>query len=171
MIIYLILLFILLMINSKIYLKGHNIDYIDKDNSSHIKGFFILIVFLSHIGGYVKFNNYLDTIAVKGIFYFGQLMVTLFLFYSGYGVYESIKKKKNKYIDNMPKKRILVTLINFDIAVLTFFIVDLIFTKSFSISKLILSLIGWDSFGNSNWYIFIIILLYAITYLCATQCA
>ena len=25
----------------------------------------------------------------------GQLMVTIFLFYSGYGIYESIKSKKN----------------------------------------------------------------------------
>ena len=33
-------------------------------------------------------------------------MVTTFLFYSGYGIYESIKSKK-KYIDNFFKNRIL----------------------------------------------------------------
>ena len=37
----------------------------------------------------------------------------------------------------------------------------------FSISKLLLALIGWDGFGNSNWYIFTIIILYFITYLSA----
>ena len=43
------------------------------------------------------------------------LMVTMFLFYSGYGVFESIKKKKEKYINTIPKRRFLKTLINFAI--------------------------------------------------------
>lgn len=42
----------------------------------------------------------------------------VFLFYSGYGIMESIKNKGEKYISTVPKKRILNVLVNFDIAVL-----------------------------------------------------
>ena len=33
-----------------------------------------------------------------------------------------------------------------------------------SLSRILLSLIGWKSIGNSNWYMFDILLLYVLTY-------
>lgn len=36
--------------------------------------------------------------------------------------------------------------------------------KTFELKRILLSLIGWESIGNSNWYIFVIILLYIFTY-------
>ena len=39
--------------------------------------------------------------------------MAMFLFYSGYGVYESIKRKGTPYIDNFSKNRLLKTFIEF----------------------------------------------------------
>ena len=119
--IYLLFIVIISLFGIKIYFKDYNKDYIDKNNSSYIKGIFILVVFASHIIQYAKYNKPLDKVGLNFLLEFGQLMVTMFLFYSGYGVYESIKNKGKQYVNSMPKKRILNTLINFDLSVLLYF--------------------------------------------------
>lgn len=145
-----------------------NEEYLSKRYTNIIKGIFLILVFFSHFIGYSSTfqNNWIDAIGIKSIKMIGQLIVTLFLFYSGYGIMESAKKKGSEYVSNMPKKRLLPTLIHFDIAVLIFMVASKYFvTHSFSIKKVGLSLIGWDTFGNSNWYIFCILILYGIAFL------
>lgn len=95
----------------------------------------------------------------------GQLLVVMFLFYSGYGVTESIKQKGQTYIKSYPKRRILSTLLNFDVAVLFFLFVNILLGIKMSGNQIALSFICWESVGNSNWYIFVIILCYFITYI------
>lgn len=162
---YLLMILVLTLIGIKITIKTNNKNYLSKENTSCIKGIFILIVFYSHLYTYMPLQMNKDFLMYKFVIYLGQLMVTLFLFYSGYGVYESIKKKKEKYINEIPKKRLLKTLINFDIAVLTFVIVNYALNVKFNLKTILLSLIGWGTVGNSNWYIFAILGLYLITYI------
>lgn len=166
--IYLVMIILFTLIGIKFPFKKNNNEYLSKENTSCIKGLFILIVFYSHLYTYMPLQMEKDFMMYKLVTYLGQLMVTLFLFYSGYGVYESIKKKKEKYIKEMPKKRLLKTLIHFDIAVLTFLIVNIILGEKFDIKTILLSLIGWGTVGNSNWYIFAILGLYLITYIAFT---
>lgn len=163
--IYFLIIVILVLLKVKFHAKDFNKEYLSKNNTSCIKGVFILIVFYSHLRTYMPYQASKDFIMMEIVNFLGQLMVTLFLFYSGYGVYESIKKKKNKYIKTIPKKRILRTLINFDIAVLSFALINYIMGYGNSLKDILLSLIGWESIGNSNWYIFGIIGLYLLTYI------
>lgn len=162
------ILFISIIATSR--LTKNNQDYLDKKTTNTIKGIFLCFVFISHFISYkVQLQeNWIDSYGVTFIKYVGQLMVTLFLFYSGYGVMESIKRKGDTYIKKFPIKRILTTLINFDIAVIIYMLATRYFvTHPFSMQKLLLALIGWDGFGNSNWYIFSILILYTITYISA----
>jgi membrane-bound acyltransferase YfiQ involved in biofilm formation len=78
---------------------------------------------------------------------------------------ESIKKKKMSYVYNIPKNRLLATLFRFDIAILLFLLLGLLVGQKYSLKTVMLSLIGWSAVGNSNWYIFVILLLYVITYI------
>ncbi len=142
-----------------------NENYLSIDTTTSIKGIFILLVFFSHFNSYVSLTSQTNLIYRSIVGLFGQAMVTLFLFYSGYGVMESIKKKGIDYIDSFPCKRILATLFRFDCAVLLFLIVGVIFGSQYSLEQIILSLLGWETLGNSNWYIFVILVLYFITYL------
>ncbi len=146
-----------------------NADYMSVENTQAIKGIFILMVFFSHIKGYVTFGTGLpDEIFLRFFEIIGQAMVALFLFYSGYDVMESIKKKGEPYIKKFPKNRVLATLFNFDLAVLLFLILTLILGEKVTVKRVLLSLIGWDALGNSNWYIFVILLLYLLTYVVFT---
>ena len=164
---YLLMITIISLIGIKINLKEFNEEYLSKENTSCIKGIFILIVFYSHLQTYIPYQPTKDGLIFFVVKFLGQLMVTMFLFYSGYGIYESIKNKKN-YIKSIPKKRIIKTLLNFDLAVLTFLIINIFFNTTPSIEKTIMALIGWESIGNSNWYIFGILALYFTTYISFT---
>lgn len=154
---------------------SHNNDYeryLSKDQTNSIKGIFILIVFLSHVNGYIRISGYAYDAWGDGSYSFilsiiGQLMVVMFLFYSGYGVMESIFRKGNKYVKSMPKHRILNTLVNFDVAVFIFLVVDFLVGRDVSITQFLLSLIAWESVGNSSWYIFAILFCYTATWLVA----
>ncbi len=73
--------------------------YLSKDYTAAIKGIFIMFVFISHSRSYFEITSTMDNVTIQFMNYVGQLMVTLFLFYSGYGVYEAIKSKKLKYIN------------------------------------------------------------------------
>lgn len=145
-----------------------NSKYLSKDQTNIIKGLFLLFVFIRHFIGYDLnlSNTWIDTIGLKIDAKLGQLIVTMFLFYSGYGIIESYKKNKTDYLKHFPKKRILSTLINFDVAVIIYVILyHSLYEKNFSINKFFFSLVGLDSYGNSNWYIFCILILYLISYL------
>lgn len=157
---------IIMILTLRIHFKGIDRMYLSKDNTQVIKGVFIIIVFLSHIKGYADFFSQGDIFVKKILTYLGQLMVAYFLFTSGYGVLESIKKKGREYVLNMPKNRIGKTFFDFSLAIILFLILDLIIEKSYSGSTIILAFTGWTSIGNSNWYMFAIFTLYIITYIC-----
>jgi len=144
-------------------------------NSEHcmpIKGICILTVFISHAGGYLYHDGVAGLSALGRFFYFindnfGQLRVVPFLFLSGYGVAQCLEHKGDAYLSSMPRRRILRTLLRFDFAVACFVVLNLILGISMGGRQIVLSLIGWDSVGNSNWYIFIIVICYAVTWLAA----
>ena len=140
-------------------------DYMSVDKTMSIKGIFILLVFFSHFNSYVKFTSPAD-IEFAAIFTdMGQAMVTMFLFYSGYGVTESIKKKGISYVHKIPVTRILGTYFRFAFAVILFIVVQAFRGYTFPASQYLLSFLGWESVGNSNWYIFVVVIAYFITFL------
>lgn len=151
-------------------LSGINNNYLEISRTNSIKGIFILLVFLSHARNYISAYAEYSQNPLNGIYdifqnHLGQGVVIMFLFYSGYGVMESIKKKGTNYINAIPKKRFAKTLINFDIAVIIFILLNLCLStlKNYTIPKVLLSFIGWESVGNSNWYIFAMLVMYLIT--------
>lgn len=141
-----------------------------KDSTNVVKGLFIGLIFMSHLQGYVRNSGYAynalgDHLMLSIQSHMGQLVVVMFLFYSGYGIMESYKHKGASYVKTMPRKRLLGTLLNFDVAVLLFIILNLILGKYLTPIQCLLSLTAWDSVGNSNWYIFIILLCYLFAYI------
>lgn len=147
--------------------------YLSRNQTDSIKGIFILVVFLSHANGYIARSGYAYNTLGDNLFtlffsLIGQLMVVMFLFYSGYGVMESIKKKGSEYVCKIPRRRVLNTLLNFDVVVFLFLIADLLIGKNVTVTQFLLSLIAWFSIGNSTWFIFVIILCYISTWIIAS---
>ena len=143
--------------------------WLNRDTTTAINGFFILIVLVNHANQYISgtgftYTSWMDASYRHVASYVGQLIVAMFLFNSGFGVMESIKHKKDEYVRNMPKRRILPVLANFDIAVLVFCVLNLLLGISMNVRQFLLSLVCWDDVGNSNWYIFAILYCYVAVY-------
>ncbi len=148
-------------------LEGCNEQYIDREHTQSINGIFILLVFLSHFSSYIDTSGELHrhyNMIQKSL---GQMVVTTFLFYSGYGVAVSLAEKSG-YTKNILKKRIPHVWLQFDIAVFLYALVRLGMGQTVTIKNLLLSLLAWNSLGNSNWYIFAIIFLYLFSYIAFT---
>lgn len=161
-----VIMLLLCFLTIRIHKKGLDEDYLSIPYTSVVKGIFIIFVFLSHARTYAQFQFKGDLLTIQVLDYLGQLMVALFLFYSGYGVFESVKRKGNQYVRDFPKNRILKTFIDFSFAILLFYILGECIGNHYSLQKVLLSLIGWESLGNSNWYMFAIFSLYILSYLC-----
>lgn len=163
------LLFIIMFLSGIRFIKrDFNDKYLDKDTTTIINGFFVITIFFSHFTSYITDINQYDRYLIMIMSYIGQLMVTSFLFYSGYGIYESIKNKKN-YMKSFFKKRFIPTFINFSIAIGLYIIVNLVLGNNYSVSKILLSFTGYESIGNSNWYMLAIFSFYIFIMICFNE--
>lgn len=142
-----------------------NTNYLSIENTNVIKGIFVILVIFSHSSQYITLDSVYDNPYSSFMKFMGQMIVSVFLFYSGYGIMESLKKKKFSYIKTIPTKRFLKVLINFDIAVLLYLVLNLILGTHYDIKTTILSFIGWENIGNSNWYILAVLVLYILTFI------
>lgn len=149
-------------------LKGFNENYLSFADTTAVKGIFVFLVFISHFTQYYQMSTAFDNPykLLKAIL--GQLIVVMFFFYSGYGIIESVKKKGSGYIKTFPKNRCLKTLLHLNIAVLLFLIFDLIIGQKVTLYKFVFALIGLESIGNNNWFIFTITVMYLLIFISFT---
>lgn len=157
----------LIFYKSKRVFPRFNHEFLNHDMTNCINGIFILLVFMSHFNPYVRYTAPSDLWYAKLVSRVGQLMVTTFLFYSGYGIMESIKLKGENYVRKIPKKRIFGTLYKYILAVNCF---ALMAHYQIPLKKLLLSFVAWTSIGNSNWYIFAILMCYFFVYIGFSVC-
>lgn len=97
MVFWYVLILIVSLIGIRYCKDGFYADYIGKQQCNAIKGIFILLVFLGHAIVDTKRSGFAPALWIdRGAFWFfgemGQLVVAMFLFYSGYGVMKSLKE-------------------------------------------------------------------------------
>ena len=136
--------------------------YVSRDRTSMINGIFIWIVFISHLNSYSSKWTLCDSYVVMGIGLLGQLCVASFFFYSGYGIMLSLRNKGRAYAKMLLTQRFSALLLHFTIAVSCYLALNVIYGVEFDTQKVILSFIGWESLGNSNWFIFVTLCSYII---------
>ena len=112
----------------------------DIKNTNQIKGIFVWMIFTLHYTKYYKNYIYKYRLILN---YLGPRVVSLFFFYSSFGIYESIKNKGINYIKTLPKKIIRIKI---------------------TLKKYLLSIIFKNAIGNSNWFAFTILTLYFYSY-------
>lgn len=138
-------------------------DYCSPRNTGTINGIFSILIFISHAVYYVKPDGVWDEpyFALKA--FLGQLVVVSYLFYSGFGIMESYKKKGTPYIKAIPVHRLFKTWYHFAIVIVMYAIVSIgIRGLEYSPKEIILAFTGYTTLGNSNWYMFVIFALYVI---------
>jgi len=140
-------------------------DYMGVPQTTAIKGFFAVVILFSHMASYLNMTEtFQDRLFASVMWSIGQLMVTLFFFYSGFGIMESYRKKGTSYYRSFIRTRLLKVLLHFDLAVLLFAVVNLILKIDYPVSQYITCWFAWDSIGNSNWFIFDTLMFYLITF-------
>lgn len=158
--------FFLLLAANALGLGKKTDDFLSRDMTSAINGYFLTTVFMTHFVQYLSSDMYntSDWLYIQINRALGQLIVAMFLFYSGYGVMESVKHKKN-YIHTFPVKRILLFALDFEIAAAIYLIVSGLVNSTPVFGDVVKAFFAWESLGNSNWYVFAITYLYIATYL------
>ncbi len=150
-------------IGARFHFKDINDEYMSRRQTQCINGFFVLIVFIQHFKSYIKLGDY-DMTYNYIANWSGQLLVVPFLFFSGYGIMLSISKKGKPYVNTILTKRFPKIWIHFALAIVLFIITNLILGKTYPPIRLMLTFLGWDGIGNSNWYIFDTLVLYILTF-------
>ena len=136
-------------------------DYMELDNTNCIKGIFVWLIIFCHKRNYGNKRNFFY---LKVIGNLGQKVVSMFFFYSSYGICESIKKKGFIYIKTLRNKAIILFLKS-QIIILIFLITNIIILKKkVTLKRYILSVIFKQSLGNSTWFAFTIIIFYFYSY-------
>lgn len=137
--------------------------------TSSINGIFVLLVMLTHFYQYAgKFlSGPLNSSYAFSRHWMGQTVVATFLFFSGYGLMEQIRKKGRPYARGLFKNRFLKVLLHFDLAILLFFAMGLYMGKTETPLSFLSALIGWSKLavGNSNWFMFATFCLYLIVFI------
>ena len=137
------------------------IDYNELDDTNCIKGIFVWLIIFCHKRDYVQKKNYFYMKIISNL---GQKIVSMFFFYSGFGILESIKKKGFFYVRTLKNKAIIL-FIKTQIIIFMFLLTRIIILKNkFTLRIYILSIIFRQSLGNSNWYAFTIISFYFYSY-------
>lgn len=136
------------------------------DQSTMIKGIFVLLVFASHLSQYLTLPAGIMSKSYELIrSNLGQLTVVPFLFFSGYGVRCSIMRKGDAYIHAIPRRRILRTYVQTALILIVFLVVQVFLGRVYSFGQILWAFTLLGSFGNSNWYLFAILFLYATTWI------
>lgn len=165
MILFIVALLIISMINIRIAPKNgfFKDDYMNKNQTTAIKGIFAVLIIFLHSLSYIELkSNFLNNTYSILLHLLGQLLVTCFFFYSGYGIMESYKRNKN-YFKSFPLNRILKTLISYDFVIVIYIIYNLIVGNSNS--NWLPSLFALGSIGIGGWFVFAILVSYIIIYI------
>ena len=154
MIAFVALVFLLSIYRCKpIWNKGFYTDYASRDQSRAINGICIMLILLSHTFAKVSPNDALDRVYEPMRVFIGQFVVVPFLFYSGYGMMESLTKKEG-YLKSFPKKRFLKIAVQFSIITVVYILMHICLRSDYSMLHMLLSFTGITSIGNGGWFIF-----------------
>lgn len=143
--------------------KNFREDYMSPQSTTAVNGIFTVLVFMSHTINTpsYQYGGFADTFFWEDV-NIGQLMVVPFLFFSGFGIAESLRKKPD-YLVRMPIYRIFKTWLSFAAALGLWIVFDMIRGSDLKLRNVLLSFTGWKGIGNSSWFMFVIFCLYAIT--------
>ena len=166
MLLFLMLAFFVLL--NEVTIKGDGEyfdDYISHRSTMCINGFFTILIFLSHAVQYIELDGLFDATYLTFNKAMAQLVVATFLFYSGFGMMESINKRGHAYVKSIPFKRLFRVWYHFAFAILLYTVFNLLIGKHMELRTWLLSFTGYSSIGNSNWYMFVTFAMYIIIFI------
>lgn len=141
--------------------------YLSRSWTALINAFFITLVVCSH--GLNLFQTSIcdffpEKCTAIAISRFGQLMVTTFFFYSGYGIMYSLLNREG-YCNKLLFPRFVQLCLNYMIAVLIYFGVHCLLLQDIRAEDFLGGLHDFRALGNPTWFILMTLLTYILTWL------
>lgn len=142
--------------------------YLSRSWTSFVNALFITLVVCSH--GLNLFQTSIreflpEKCAAFAIGQFGQLMVTTFFFYSGYGIMYSLLNRGG-YAHKLVFPRFVSLSLNFTLAVMVYFVAHCILQNEIRWADFVVGLHDFQALGNPTWFILVTLLTYLLTYVC-----
>lgn len=149
------LLATLLVYRAKVYgPKEWNEECFSHKQTKALLGFTALCIFLHHAGQKTAAPWHEWRYIVHGLDVFipyGYFFVALFLFCSGFGLYKSLKSKKD-YLRHFIRRRILPVVIAFYISEIIFTVVRLLMGQKMNFGQILIYLSGAQLANFNAWY-------------------
>ena len=125
------------------------------ESAKAIKGFATVCIIIHHLS-----QQLMESAGVLAPFSeFGVLFVGIFFFFSGYGLYTSLKTKED-YLKGFLKKRLTTILVPFFVCTAVFVVAAFICGRLFSPLSLLSVFSGWTMINQHMWYIIEIAIFY-----------
>ena len=156
---FLISFLFLLVYKSKLNLRSFY-DCLSMPTTQSIRAAAALIVVFHHLAQ--KAPSY----SIGSLFFqrVGFLAVTIFFFYSGYGLMKSYRTKEN-YTQSFVQKRILTILLPYLSFVLIYWIAGSALNRSYTVIALLQSFINGYPIVTDSWFVIALLLFYVFFYL------
>ncbi|SFR63600.1 acyltransferase family protein [Anaeromicropila populeti] len=159
MFIYYIILGLLLLVGIQFFgVHGWNEEYLSNENGKGIKGFFALVIMLHHLSQAVEHPG-----SLKYMLEIGVLCVSIFFFYSGYGLIKSYNTKEN-YLKGFLVHRLSVVLIPFFVINIIYILLGVELGTKFSGMQLLKAVSGISQINGNAWYVVAITIFYLVFY-------
>lgn len=144
-------------------LSNNKISYFSKECFDCLKGYFALFVLMHHT---YQFTGIFSDTKLAIIFSnLGYWSVAVFIFISGFGLYESYKKKGDSYLKDFPFKRILSFYFIYCIFAFSYIIYDLCMGVKHEIKDYIKTFTYGSTIISFGWYLQLCLLIYIVFYL------
>lgn len=145
-------------------------QYLTRDWTSFVNAIFIAMVVSSHGLHHLPIGHhgiFLEKPTQQIIQRVGQLMVTTFFFYSGYGIMLSLLNRGGDkgYARMLIYPRFVKLSFNYILTVLIYFVVQCIIQKNIHLLDFLNGLHS-NKLGNPTWFIIMTLLSYILTYIC-----
>lgn len=139
---------------------------LSRDASNGIRGLIALFIILHHVSQNDYFRGGGD---IQFFCNAGPFLVSIFMFYSGYGLYRSYKRN-SAYLDGFMKEKVLKKLVlPFYINTLLYGIFYLLIRVDYSPSKWICSFLGLNLMNGYAWFPIVLIIFYITFYIVASK--
>lgn len=154
---------VILLWGAKFSGKRFNDGFLSLEQTKAIQGSLAICIMLHHIAQKTCASWIQpQTRIVHGLDMFvpiGYLLVSIFLFFNGYGVYKSYHTKEN-YLDGFIKKRILPVVLALYTTTVIFFIARLLVGEKMDAKQVILYLTSIQLCNPNTWYVIVLPFFY-----------
>ncbi|HJF39929.1 MAG TPA: acyltransferase, partial [[Clostridium] spiroforme] len=139
-------------------------QYLSKTNAQCLKGIFAIAVLCHHMYQYSGLFRGKFGIILQAL---GYLSVGIFFFFTGYGLIVSYQEKKEFYIKNFLRKRVLPFYLFYLFLTAIYALWRIVLNIEYTRRQLIQSIIFKDALAANSWYLQVIIVFYIFFWITA----